>query len=101
LACGGMTNPDAVGDAVAEDDCAPAGEAAALAVAAALAAAAALALAAAAARSAFLVDTAVMSEKSREAARATPTIRVMIGVEIFMPGGTQHGPWRVQRFSRT
>ena len=61
----------------------------------------AAALAEAAASAAFLADTAVMSAKSKETARATPTINVMTGVAIFMPRGTQRGHPGVQRFRRT
>jgi hypothetical protein len=50
---------------------------------------------------AFSPDTAAMSEKSREAAKAKPTISVMTGVGIFMPRGTQHRPPEVQRLRRT
>jgi hypothetical protein len=61
----------------------------------------AAALAEAAAIAAFLADTAVMLEKSREAAKATPTINVMMGVGIFILRGTQRGPREVQIFLRT
>jgi hypothetical protein len=114
LACGGITNPsDVVGDGEADDDRAVVEEAtvavgraaafvdAAAAVPAVVAAAAAAALAEAAEAAAFLADTAVMLAKSKEAARATPTINVMTGVGIFMPRGTQRGHPGVQRFRRT
>jgi hypothetical protein len=115
LACGGITNPsDVVGDGEADGDRAVVEEAtvavgraaafvdAAAAVPAVVAAAAALAEAAEAAEAAaFLADTAVMLAKSKDAARATPTINVMTGVGIFMPRGTQRGHPGVQRSRRT
>jgi hypothetical protein len=69
----------------------------------ALGVAAARALATAAATSAaapFFADTTCMSVKRKDAARAAPTINVMMGVAIFMTRGTQHSPVRVQRFRR-
>jgi hypothetical protein len=100
LACGGITNPDGLGDGEADDECAVVAEApAAVGCADAVATdpALAAALAEAAASAAFFADTALMLETSRDTARATPTINVMIGVGIFMPRGTRRGPRGVQR----
>jgi len=92
-----------VGDGEADGDSALVAEAdaavggATLAVGAATAVAAALEEAAASA--AFLADTAVMLEKSKETARARPTINVITGVGIFMSRGTQAGPRRFNAFT--
>jgi hypothetical protein len=59
------------------------------------------ALARAWASAAFLADTADMLETKSDAARAAPTINVMMGVAIFMLRGTQRRPLWVQRFRRT
>jgi hypothetical protein len=105
LACGGITNPDAVGDEVAPaeaapDEAAPDEVAAAVAVDDPLAAGPAAAVLAAAAEAAacadFLPFTADMLETSSETASARPTISVMTGVGIFMPGGTQRARVTVQ-----
>jgi len=53
------------------------------------------------ASAAFLADTADMLEIKSDAARAAPTINVMMGVAIFMLRGTQRRPLWVQRFRRT
>ena len=85
MACGGITNACVEdGDGEADDgDGAALGEDAADVGETALVVAAALADAWASA--AFLALTAVMLEKNRDAARATPTINVMTGVGILMP----------------
>ncbi len=89
-----------VGDGEADGECAAVAEAAvdgpALAVPAGAPAVAA-ALAEAAASAAFLADTAVVSSKNNERARAKPTINVMTGVAIFTPRGTHQSHRMVQR----
>ncbi|HXT94605.1 MAG TPA: hypothetical protein VN714_35680 [Trebonia sp.] len=95
-----MTNPavevaDGDADALAGADPVAVGDAT-LVVAAGLAVAT---LADAWASAAFLALTAVMLEKNRDAARATPTINVMTGVGILMHPCTEHSPWTVQQVS--